>query len=87
MTIPATAPGGEGEALAFAGEVLTCALPRAFAPGAPIELSVVAEGEAVALRAKSIGSKRRDDGRFEVRMRLVNLRREHREALSRALPG
>ena len=87
MSAPASAPGGDGEALGFAGKMLVCALPRAFAPGAPIELSVVAGEEALALRGKSIGSRRREDGRFEVRMRLVNLRREHREALTRALPG
>ncbi len=83
--VPATVSGAQGEALSFAGEVLVCAVARAFAPGAPLELTV--GDEALGLRAKTIGSRRLPDGRFEVRMRLVSLRREQREALARALPG
>ncbi|MCB9592167.1 MAG: hypothetical protein H6719_05490 [Sandaracinaceae bacterium] len=88
MTLPVTFPDGRGEALSFTGENLACALSRAFAPGAPLELSVALEGdEALSLRGKTIGSKRRADGRFDVRLRLLSLRREEREALRRALPG
>ncbi|MBX3274149.1 MAG: hypothetical protein KF729_28035 [Sandaracinaceae bacterium] len=87
-SVAVSVPGGGGEALAFDGEeVLACALDRAFAPGAPIELALSAGEAALALRGKAIGSKRRLDGRFDVRVRLVSLRREDREALSRALRG
>ncbi len=77
--------GGEGEASAFEGHVLRAILPRAFAPGAPVVFSVSLAGEARSLRGKSIGSKRREDGAFEVRMRMISLRREERAALEAAL--
>ena len=72
------AAGGEGEAARIEGEVLHLIPARAFAPGAPVALEATIEGEAVALTGKSIGSKRRDDGRFDVRLRMTNLRREER---------
>lgn len=77
--------GGRGEALRFEREVLELVLPRVFAPGAPFSLSVELPGGAVALSAKTIGSKRLDDGRFDVRVRLTNLRRSERERLVAAL--
>lgn len=67
-----------GDALAFAGEALTLTLTRAFAPGAPIRVRLVIDGADFTVEARAIGSKRRDDGTFEVRVRLVNLSREDR---------
>ena len=87
MSLPVTLADGEGEANAFDGERLSCVLSRAFAPGAPVELAVVLQGTSLALRAKAVGSKRTPDDRFAVTLRLVNLRRVHREALRSALPG
>jgi hypothetical protein len=75
----------EGEALSLEGEVLALVLPRAFAPGAPIAFSAELEGEAVSLHGKTIGSKKREDGRFDVRVRMTNLRRLDRERLVAAL--
>jgi hypothetical protein len=74
--------GGEGEALSVAGEVLHIVIDRAYAPGAPISMSVArADGE-LGLRGKTIGSKRREDGRFDVKLRLVSLSRVDRERLA-----
>lgn len=76
--------GGEGEALSFAGEVLEIVIERAYAPGAPIELAIERPDGPLALRGKTIGSKKREDGRFVVRLRLVSLRREDRARLGSA---
>lgn len=78
------ATGEEGEATAIDGNLLTFLSPRAFAPGAPIHFSTLGEAER-SLEGRTIGSKRVEDGRFEVRMRFVNLRREDREVLLREL--
>lgn len=70
--------GEEGAWVRFAGEVLEVLSPQPFAPGAPIPVEV----DGTPLQGKSLGSKRQPDGRFHVRMRLVNLRREHRAMLA-----
>ncbi len=75
------AAGGEGTAISLDGEILRVVSPRAFAPGAPVEFTV----EAMHLRAKSRGSRRRDDGSFDVRLRLVDLRRDDRGRLEQLL--
>lgn len=70
----------EGAPAAWGGynkQVLTLICPAPYAPGQPMRFSV----DGVALEGKSLGSKRQPDGRFEVRLRLVNLRKEHREML------
>ena len=72
--------GGEGEAHAFDGEVLHVIVGRAFAPGAPVELAVHAT-PTLMVRGKALGSKRQEDGRFAVRLRLVTLKRDDREQL------
>ncbi|MEM9072251.1 MAG: hypothetical protein AAGE52_27335 [Myxococcota bacterium] len=66
-----------GEWRGFQKDILEVVSIHPFAPGAPIALSI----DGVALQGKSIGSKRQDDGRFVVRMRMINLRREHRDRL------
>ena len=74
--------GGEGEALSVAGEVLHLVIDRPYAPGAPVSMTVTrADGE-LRLRGKTIGSKRRDDGRFDVKLRLVSLSRIDRARLT-----
>ncbi len=73
--------GGEGEAIAWSREVLHLVLPRAFAPGAPLALTLELDGGALELTGKTIGSKRREDGRFDVRARLISLRRGDRARL------
>ena len=75
--------GEEGRATSFDGSTLTLRSPRAFAPGAPIHFCTVDLGEKRSFEGRTLGSKRVDDGRFEVRLRFVNLRRDDRELLSR----
>ena len=78
--------GDEAEATSFDGNVLTLLSPRAFAPGAPIRFSAAGGQEAPSFEGRTIGSKRVDEHRFEVRMRFVNLRRAERNVLLRELP-
>lgn len=59
------------------GERLTFACARAFAPGEPLVFQV----EGRRFDAKAMGSKRREDGAFDVKVRLVNLRRDDRSWL------
>lgn len=74
--------GGGGHATAFAGEVLTLAISEPQATGRPVEVTLaLADGE-LCLRGKSRGSRRREDGRFDVSLRLVALRREERLRLT-----
>ena len=78
--------GGEkAEARTFEGHILTFLSPRAFASGAPIGFTVVMGDHRRALEGRCVGSRRAEDGRFEVRMRLVNLRRDDRHALGEAV--
>lgn len=81
-----TAQGAAGQALSLAGEVLSLHLDRPFAPGAPIDLSLYAgEGAPALLRVKTIDSKRRADGSFDVRTRAVSIPREIRSRLEASL--
>ena len=63
--------------------VVTLRSPKAFPPGQPLEFALTQSG--VRLQARSIGSKRlAESDAFELRVRLINLRRETREALAAA---
>ncbi|KPK16655.1 MAG: hypothetical protein AMJ62_04755 [Myxococcales bacterium SG8_38] len=73
--------GEEAEAQAVDGSVLTLHSPRAFAPGSPIRFVARLEHEERHFEGRTVGSKRIDERRFEVRMRFVSLRRADREAL------
>jgi len=73
--------GEEAEATTFDGALLTLRSPRAFAPGSPIRFAATSEAGDRSLEGRAIGSKRIDDEHFEVRMRLVNLRRQDRALL------
>jgi len=88
MSVEITVMGEPGEALSFDGtETLALVAPRAFAPGTPIEMRFRVGESAHTIRGKARGSRRRDDGRYDVQARLISLRREQRLALRRALPG
>ena len=73
--------GEDAVATKFNGNFLTLLSPRAFAPGSPIRLVALGEHSERNLEGRALGSKRIDDEQFEVRIRLVNLRREARELL------
>ena len=77
--------GEPAEARAFDGGTLQALTSTALAPGQRTEVCVVLSDRSVTAAAKSLGSRRRDDGRFEVRLRLLSLRREDRDALAAAL--
>lgn len=65
--------------------MLVLVSPRAFAPGAPISFSLDGSGLGHVFEGRTIGSRRLDEGGFEVRMRFVNLRRADRDRLLQAL--
>jgi len=77
--------GEVGEAKSFDGGILTLLSPKAFAPGSPIRFTVVEDEVERTLEGRTLGSKRVEDQRFEVKMRFVNLRRADRELLLRQL--
>lgn len=77
--------GEAGTATSFDGRVLALQSPRAFAPGSPIRFSVAIEDETRRFEGRTLGSTRIDERLFEVRLRLVNLRRADRERLLRQL--
>jgi len=74
------ADGTRATALTFDGRCLTLSCARAFAPGQPMRFNVDADHGTLALEGRAIGSKR-DGESFRVRLRLVNLKREARDAL------
>ncbi len=79
-------PTGEcAELLAVEGSIATLRSPRAFAPGSPMRFTAAFEETERCYEGRAIGSKRRADQTFEVRMRFVNLRREDRDALLGAI--
>lgn len=67
-------------------EVLVAVSPKPFPPGKPLELALLLPDAEMPLHCRVIGSKKRDDGRFELRVRLTNLRRETREQLQALFP-
>lgn len=77
--------GEAARASSFDGGLLVLSSPRAFAPGAPVRFAAVLEGVGRRFEGRSLGSTRRNDAGFEVRVRLVNLTRGNRIALTAAL--
>jgi hypothetical protein len=67
--------------LAFDGALLHFVGERAHPPGRPLEVRLTLEGAPLVLQGKAVGSKLRDDERFDVRLRLHSLRREARALL------
>ena len=73
--------GAEGYAVAFDGAVIECVVSVPQAPGRPVEVVLQLGDGAMTLRTRSRGSRRVDDGRFQVNLRPVALRREERTRL------
>ena len=71
--------------VSYAGGILAVIDVRAHAPGAPIRATLALPDGPLKVDGRSIGSKRREDGGYDVRMRLTNLRREDRVRLERLL--
>jgi hypothetical protein len=76
--------GARGTALSYAGERIELVLDRAYPPGRPLSFSVTLPTGPLPLQGKAQGSKRRDDTRFTVHVKLTSLRREHRATLEQA---
>jgi hypothetical protein len=64
------------------GQVVSLSSPKAFPPGQPLVFTLTES--ALHLEARTIGSKRLATGDFELRVRLINLRKDTREALEQA---
>lgn len=65
-------------AVGFAGLVLHVVAGKAYPPGRPLSLVLDADGNPLALAGRCIGSKRRPEGSYDVRVRLTNLTRPAR---------
>jgi hypothetical protein len=75
----------DGIAVGYDGNRLRFIAPKAFPPGQPLQLTLLRTGaEPLSLNVRSLGSKRRDDQRFDVQARLVSLGRAARDALAQA---
>lgn len=80
------ADGAVGHAVAFDGAVIECVVSVPQAPGRPVDVVFQFADGPLTLRTRSRGSRRVDDGRFQVRLRPVALRREERTRLEAAFP-
>ena len=89
MAIPLRIGETEGAALQCDAALLLFSAPKAFPPGQPVAFVLWPDTpEALPLAGRSLGSKRRQDGAFDVRVRLVNLSRAARDRLLTAFsPG
>lgn len=85
MNVPLRLPAGPGEVSDLDGERLHVISPTPYAPGQRFSGSIQLDGGAVTVEGRSQSSKKREDGRFEVRVRLVNLSRSGRVRLTAAL--
>jgi hypothetical protein len=71
-----------GEAISCDASSIVFRTDKAYPPGQPVALSLWPDhATPLALAARSIGSKRMSDDRYEVRARLVNLSRHARQRL------
>ena len=73
--------GVEGVFVDWRDHLLTLTCSIAYAPGAPLRATLAMPGGDLGIQSRVIGSKKRDDGLFNVRMRMINLRREDRARL------
>lgn len=72
------------ELVVFDGKLFELVGPRAFAPGQPVVLEMVV-GMGYRLELKSVGSRKRPDGRFDIRARATTLTKAARDALTQGL--
>jgi hypothetical protein len=71
----------KAEPLSLSNDLLEVVVDAPCAPGTPITLEL----DELSLEAKSRGTKKREDGRFDLKVRLVGLRREERQRLEALL--
>ncbi len=70
--------------VAFDGKLFELVGPRAFAPGQPVVLEM-SVGMGHRLELKSVGSRKRPDGRFTIRARATTLTKAARDALEQSM--
>ena len=75
------ADGAQVRVIRYEAGVLGIICDGAHPPGRPLELRLQVGDAPLVLHGKSAGSKRREDQRFDVRLRLHSLRREDRARL------
>jgi hypothetical protein len=81
MSLTCTLPNGDSLTLElFDGKLLVFESPRAHAPGTPLRVRVDKNGSTLEL--KSIGSRKRTDGRFELKARITTMPKPVRDALN-----
>ena len=73
----------EATVVACDDKLLTTLAQIALPPGRPMQVTLQLPEGALVLAGRCIGSKKREEGGFTIRMRLTNLRREMREAIAR----
>jgi len=73
--------GHDAVGLTFDGNLLKLSSPVAFAPGSPIRFIAKGMDGDRSLEGRVLRSKRKGEQQFEIRIRLVNLRRDDRELL------
>jgi hypothetical protein len=82
-----TSDGVPLELLSFDGkEQFMLVSPRAYAPGQPM-LCTVQLTPPCSLDVKSIGSKLRDDGSYDIRVKAISIAKPTRERILAALAG
>ena len=88
MSLPIELPDGtRGELLELRGERARLHSPVPWAAGQPVRFTALLGEGRIELQGRCQGARRLPDGRFEARVRLVNLSRKDREALGAALTG
>jgi hypothetical protein len=75
---------GPARGSAYADGVLTLVCEVAYPADRLLDLTLQLPDRLLTLSGKTIGSQRRDDNRFDVRLRVSSLRREQRSALEQA---
>jgi len=75
---------GPAQAVGYANGVLALTGELSHPPGRPLELTVQLPEGMLTLYGKITGSKRRDDGHYDIQLRLSSVRREQRAALEQA---
>ena len=83
--IPLRLGDEEGRVVSLVGEVLEIHASGSHPPGQPVEVVLRLPDGALALKAKSRGSRRLDAETFAVTLRLVELRRRDRARIESAL--
>jgi hypothetical protein len=87
MIGPCRIESAEGHAISFLGELLVVVVSKPFAPGTPLRGAITVGESEIGIEGRATGSKRTPEGTFEVRARVINLRKTDRERLEAASRG